>query len=176
MARNGCGNELHGLRHACFFDLGSFAHLHPPVKGCDAPVARGNVAISGRALSEVAAKTHSVRTFSSSRSARATRGLGLNRRALVRAMRTEDAAVAGLWMQQRLAVVALIEPLASINGHRLFLRVTALRARDGRLQGDIAHFTEPASPMKGTRPRLWPSSRPPAWSSPGRRQRPHAWS
>ena len=25
----GCGNELHGLRKACFVDCGSFAHGHP---------------------------------------------------------------------------------------------------------------------------------------------------
>jgi hypothetical protein len=30
---HGCGNELHCLRKACFVDLGSFAHGHPPVKG-----------------------------------------------------------------------------------------------------------------------------------------------
>jgi hypothetical protein len=30
---HGRGNELHGLRKACFVDLGFLAHGHPPEKG-----------------------------------------------------------------------------------------------------------------------------------------------
>lgn len=59
---------------------------------------------------------------------------GLPGRALRRAVATEDAAVALLGSQERLAVRALVEPLAGVGRHRLGLRATARRAGDRRFE------------------------------------------
>ena len=60
--------------------------------------------------------------------------LHLHRRAFDRAVRAENAAVAGLRSQHRLAVLALVEELAGVRWHNLALGVAALRACQHRLQ------------------------------------------
>jgi len=75
------------------------------------------------------------RSLGLARSTGATRRVArLGGRALVGAVRAVDAAVTWHWPQYSLAVLALVEPLTCQHRHRLFLRVTAYRARDGRLQ------------------------------------------
>jgi hypothetical protein len=74
-----------------------------------------------------------------SRSAAAAFPFQLYRRAGHGAIGAEHAAVARLWLQQRMAMLALVEPLAGIGRHRLCLDETALGTGQRGLEGDIAH-------------------------------------
>jgi hypothetical protein len=74
------------------------------------------------------------------RLARAARGRaalartrGLNRRARHRAIGTEHATIARLWLQLRAAAGAFIEELAGIRRHGFRFRERAVRTGDGRL-------------------------------------------
>ena len=63
----------------------------------------------------------------------------LNRRAGVGAVRAIHAAVARQRAQHRLAVRAVVKPLAGIGGHGLAFGKAALGAGEGGLQGDGGH-------------------------------------
>ena len=69
----------------------------------------------------------------------AARSVRLDWRALLISVGAEDATVARLWPQQRLAVLALVKPLARFGRHGFFLDMPALRASECRLQCDLAH-------------------------------------
>lgn len=64
----------------------------------------------------------------------------LDGRARHRAVGTVDAAVSGLGLEHGAALLALVEPLARIGGHRLGPGVTARRAGERRFENDFAHF------------------------------------
>ena len=63
----------------------------------------------------------------------------LHRRALHRAVGTEDTTITRLGLQQDAAVRALIEILAGIHGHDLEVRVSAGRARQDGLENELDH-------------------------------------
>lgn len=95
------------------------------------------------------------------RSARAAcRAIRLDRRTLIRPVGAEHAAVACLGTQHRLAVLALVEPLAGVGRHGFLLRVAALRAGEDRLKNDLGHVTEPASQTTETPRRPSPETAP----------------
>jgi hypothetical protein len=62
------------------------------------------------------------------------RALGLHRRARQRAVGTEHATIARLWLQFCAAAGAFIEELAGISRHGLRFRERAVRTDDGRLK------------------------------------------
>ena len=64
-------------------------------------------------------------------------GLDLFGRTARRSVRAKDAAIARFGLQECVAVSALVEKHATIRRHGLFLGLTALRTRDGRLQHHI---------------------------------------
>ena len=63
----------------------------------------------------------------------------LNRRAPDRAERTEHAAVAGFWPQQRVAAGALVEESARIRRHRFLPCKAAMGAGEHRLENHAFH-------------------------------------
>lgn len=65
--------------------------------------------------------------------------LCLDRRALHRTERAEDAAIAGVRLKNRPAARALVEELASVGRHGFALRESALRAAQDRLENLGAH-------------------------------------
>lgn len=69
----------------------------------------------------------------------ATASLLLYRWALDRPERAEHAAIARFGAQQYLAVGALVEELAGIDGHGLALGKSALRARENGLVNNTVH-------------------------------------
>lgn len=132
------------------------------------------------ALAECSRAAEDIRCFRKlvSCSARAARRTSsrLDRRTLVRTVGAEHAAVARHGAQHRLAVLALVEPLAGVGRHRFLLRMAALRTGEDRLKNDRSHVTEPASPTTGNPRRPSPASAPRARSSRDRTRRPRAWS
>lgn len=60
--------------------------------------------------------------------------MGLDGRALDRAVGAENAAIAGRWTQQRFAVPAFVKNLAGIRGHGFLRGRTAMRAGQRRLK------------------------------------------
>src|SRR6266705_4040535 len=70
---------------------------------------------------------------------RAARALRLHRRALDRAERAEDAAVAGSGLEQRPALGALVVELAGVGGHRFRLGVAAPWTSQNGLERSLAH-------------------------------------
>src|SRR3974390_2085942 len=71
----------------------------------------------------------------------------LNRRTGNRAVGAEHAAVAGLRLEHRCAPLALIEKLARVRRHRFQLGVTALRARQQRLQNRTIQLSYPTQAL-----------------------------
>ena len=80
--------------------------------------------------------------ISGSGSAAATTSLStlLDRGARNRAVGTEDAAVAWLGLEHRVALFALVEPLAGIHRHHLGLGVAALGAGQRRFRDHPNHL------------------------------------
>ena len=74
-----------------------------------------------------------------SRGAPAIGAARLHRRALHRAVGTEDTTITRLGLQQDAAVRALIEILAGVLGHDLEVRVSAGRARQEGLEKELGH-------------------------------------
>ena len=100
-----------------------------------------------------------------SESLAAASALFLKWRTLHSAERAEDAAIAAIRPQQRLAVAALVQELAGIRGHRLLRGETAVRAGQHGIEYDGVHsaadfraFADFNSPLLISRPR---SSAPP---------------
>ena len=63
----------------------------------------------------------------------------LDRRTGHRAVGTEHAAIAGLGLEQDVAALAFVEPLAGIGGHGLGFDMTALRAGQRGFKNDSAY-------------------------------------
>ena len=93
----------------------------------------------------------------------------LDRRAWHRSERTEHAAIARLWTQQRMAGRALVVELASVRGHGFLLCVAAVRTGQHGFEDDSAHRGVTSARWTDSLRSSWPWSTPPA--GPCRRHR-----